>query len=118
MTETIYRLPTWGETVLVIVVAIMLATLAAFLFANSVCRMLDAEAKVQAKRRDSESKALDKWKALYEDEKKHRLEAVSDLMDENLELRKHAKNLEDLLDKVPVSVLKQIQEEVGAHVQV
>ena len=116
MTETIYQLPTWGETVLVIVVAIMLATLAAFLFANSVCRMLDAEAKVQAKRRETESKALDNWKALYEDEKKRRLEAVSDLMNENLVLKQHAKNLEDLLDKVPASVLKKlmIQEEVRA----
>lgn len=113
LTETIYKLPDWGETVLVIVIAVMLAALAAYLFANSVCRMLDAEAKVQAKRRKDESKALDNWKALYEDEKRYRIAVVSGLMDENWDLRKHAKNLEDLLDKVPASVLKEaMQHEV------
>lgn len=105
MTETIYRLPEWGETVLVICLSLMLATLAAWLFANSVCRMLDAESRLERKRRKSEAKALDDWQVLYEEEKQHRLEAISDLMDEIYDLRRENERMKQLLAKVKVADL-------------
>ena len=59
--ETIYQLPTWAETILVICVAIMLAGLAAFVFCKAVTEAIEAEAKLERRRYKKETKALNNW---------------------------------------------------------
>ena len=46
-----------------------------------------------------------------ETERQERLEVVSDLVNDNINLRKHNEEMEKLLALVPVSVLKKIREE-------
>ena len=105
MVETVYQLPSWAETILVVCVAIMLSALAAFLLADSACRVIDSESRLERKRRDKETDALDKWKSLYEEEKRHRVEAISDLMAENYDLRRENARMKTMLEKVKVKDL-------------
>ena len=105
MTDTIYQLPTWAETILVVCVALMLSGIAAFLLANSACSVIDAESRLERKRRDSEATALDKWKSLYEEEKRQRISAVSDLMDEIYDLRRENARMKSILERAKVKDL-------------
>ena len=103
--ETIYQLPTWAETILVICIAIMLAGLAAFVFCKAVTEAIEAESMLEHKRRKSETKALNKWQKLYEEEKANRLNDVTYLINENTKLACENKRLKDLCAKVKVKDL-------------
>ena len=103
--ETIYRLPTWAETILVICVALMLAGLAAFIAMKTIKEAIEAESKLQHKRRRSETKALNNWEKLYQEEKQKRLRDVSDLINENARLMCENKRMRELLGKVKVADL-------------
>ena len=70
-----------------------------------------AAAALEDRRSHKETEALNNWKALYEEERQERLEVVSDLVNDNMNLRKHNEEMEKLLALVPVSVLKKIREE-------
>lgn len=78
MESEIYKLPTWAETILVISVAVMLMGLAIWLGANALKAVLDAEARLEKKRRRTETKALNNWQRLYEEE--HQLRADDNAM--------------------------------------
>ena len=103
--ETIYRLPEWGETILIICVAVMLTALAIWLAMNAIKTAVDAEAKLEHKRRKSNTKALNNWQKLYEEEKQKRLSDVADLINENSRLMCENKRMKELLGKVKVKDL-------------
>ena len=103
--NTIYQLPTWAETVLVICVAIMLAGLSAFLAMKAITEAINAESKLQRKRKESESKALDKWERLYQSEKTNHLNDVADLINANTRLMCENRRMKELLGKVKVADL-------------
>lgn len=84
--ETIYQLPTWAETILIICIAVMLAGLALWISCKAIQEAIEAEAKLEYKRRKKETKALNKWEALFQEERKKRLEDVADLSFQNSEL--------------------------------
>ena len=100
--ETIYQLPTWAETILVICVAIMLAGLAAFIFCKAVTEAIEAEAKLERKRRRKETKALNNWEALYQEEKAKRLADVGELSTQIADLLKKIERKDALLAKAKV----------------
>lgn len=100
--ETIYQLPTWAETILVICVAIMLAGLAAFIFCKAVTEAIEAEAKLERKRMRKETKALNNWEALYQEEKAKRLADVGELSTQIADLLKKIERKDALLAKAKV----------------
>lgn len=103
--ETIYHLPTWAETVLIVCVAVMLAGLAAFITVKTIQEAIEAESKLERKRRKSETKALNNWEKLYQEEKENRLRDVADLINENSRLLCENKRMKELLGKVKVKDL-------------
>lgn len=84
--ETIYELPTWAETILIICIALMLAGLAVWISCKAIQEAIEAEAKLERKRRRKETKALNNWENLYQEERQKRLEDVADLSFQNSEL--------------------------------
>jgi hypothetical protein len=66
---------------------------------------IDAEARLQSKRRKKETKALNNWQNLYEEEKQKRLRDVADLINENSRLLCENKRMKELLGKVKVKDL-------------
>ena len=103
--ETIYRLPTWAETTLVICLAVMMAGLAAWLACKAISEAINAEARLQHKRRYNENKALSKWQKLYEDEHQKRATDNAQLVSEIIELQCENKRMKELLGKVKVAEL-------------
>ena len=103
--ETIYQLPTWAETLLVICVAVMLAGLAAWLACKTIQEAIEAESKLERKRRKSETKALDNWRELFEEERKKRLQDVADLIEDNTRLSCENKRMKELLERTKVKDL-------------
>ena len=100
--ETIYQLPTWAETVLVLCIALMLAGLAAFIATKAITEAIEAEAKLERKRSKKETKALNNWQKLYEEEKQNRLNDVADLINENTRLLCENKRMKELLERTRV----------------
>ena len=103
--DTIYQLPTWAETLLVICIAIMLAGLAAWLACKTIQEAIEAESKLEHKRRTSETKALNKWQRLYEDERAQRAEDNAALIAQILDLECEVKRMKNLMAKVKVKDL-------------
>lgn len=103
--ETIYQLPTWAETILVICVAIMLAGLAAFIFCKAVTEAIEAESKLERRRYKKETKALNNWQKLYEDEHSLRVNETSNLIVELTKVECENKRMKELLAKVKVADL-------------
>ena len=95
----------WAVNVLTICVAIMLAGLAAFIFCKAVTEAIEAESKLERRRYKKETKALNNWQNLYEEEKQKRLRDVADLINENSRLMCENKRMKELLGKVKVKDL-------------
>lgn len=103
--ETIYQLPTWAETTLVVCVAMMLAGLAAFLACKAITEAINAEARLQIRRRSTEAKALNNWQKLYEEEHQKRADDNAQLISEIIDLQCENKRMKELLGKVKVADL-------------
>lgn len=103
--NTIYQLPTWAETILVICVALMLTAIGVWLMCKAVTEAVNAASRLEAKRRHSETKALNKWQRLYEEQREARLEANSKLVAEIVELQSENARMKKLLARVKVSDL-------------
>jgi len=84
--ETIYELPSWAETILIICIGIMLAGLALWISCKAIQEAVEAQIKLEQKRNKKEDKALSNWQTLYEEEKAKRLQDVADLSFQNSEL--------------------------------
>ena len=103
--ETIYQLPTWAETILIICLAIMLAGLAAFITVKTIQEAIEAESKMERRRYKKETKALNNWQKLYEEEKQKRMQDVGDLAVENSKLFCENKRMKAILEKAKVKDL-------------
>jgi predicted PurR-regulated permease PerM len=103
--DTIYKLPTWAETIFVLCVAVMLMGLAIWLGANALRTVIESEARLQKKRRVSETKALNMWKQAYDEEHEQHMTDVADMGDRIIELTKQVNRMQDLMAKVKVSEL-------------
>lgn len=103
--------PLWLQVILALCMGLALAGLGAWMLFTTATRAMSAAAALEDRRRHKETEALNNWKALYEEERQERLEVVSDLVNDNMNLRKHNEEMEKLLALVPVSVLKKIREE-------
>ena len=108
--DTIYELPTWAETILIICVAIMLAGLAAWLVCKTIQEAIEAESKLEHKRRRSETKAINNWQSLYEEEKSKHINDVADLISKIQDERYlNAENMKEA-DRQIKDLLRQIKE--------
>ena len=103
--EVIYKLPNWAETTLVICVAMMLAGLAAYLACKAITEAVNAASRLETKRSTSNTRALNKWQRLYEDEHKLRADDNAQLISEIIELQCENKRMKELLGKVKVADL-------------
>jgi hypothetical protein len=103
--ETIYKLPNWAETTLVICVAMMLAGLASYLACKAITEAVNAASRLETKRSTSNTRALNKWQRLYEDEHKLRADDNAQLISEILSLQCENKRMKELLGKVKVADL-------------
>lgn len=103
--ETIYKLPNWAETTLVICVAMMLAGLAAYLACKAITEAVNAASRLETKRSTSNTRALNKWQRLYEDEHKLRADDNAQLISEIIDLQCENKRMKELLGKVKVADL-------------
>lgn len=95
----------WAVNVLTICVALMLTALAIFLSMTAIKTAIDAEARLQSKRRKKETKALNNWQKLYEDEHALRINNNATLIQEVLKLECENKRMKELLGKVKVKDL-------------
>lgn len=103
--------PLWLQVILALCMGLALAGLGAWMLFTTATSAMRAAAALEDRRSHKETEALNNWKALYEEERQERLEVVSDLVNDNINLRKHNEEMEKLLALVPVSVLKKIREE-------
>ena len=108
--NTIYQLPTWAETVLVICIALMLTSIGVWLMCKAVTEAVNAASRLETKRRTSETKALNKWQRLYEEEKQLRLTDVADLISKlDAERYLNSENMKEA-DKQIKDLLRQLKE--------
>lgn len=98
-------MPTWAATLLVILLALMMASLAALVVLKAITEAIKAEGKLQQKKRMSETKALNKWKELYEEERQARLKDNAELFAQIIELQDEVKRMRELLARTKVSDL-------------
>lgn len=98
-------LPTWAASLLVILLALMMASLAALVVIKAITEAIRAEDKIQQKRRTSETKALNNWKRLYEEEHQAHVDEVASLINDITDLQKQLSNARELLGKVKVADL-------------
>ena len=103
--DTIYRLPTWAETVLVICLAVMMAGLASWLACKAISEAINADARIQHKKRYNDNKALSKWQKLYEEEHQLRADDNAKLIAEIVELQCENKRMKNILAKAKVADL-------------
>lgn len=106
METTIYRLPTWAETTLVICLAIMLAGLAAWLACKAIREAIEAESKLDHRRNKSDAKALNQWQKLYDEEHVQRAEDNAKLISEIIELQGKVKELEGQIERTDKRLAK------------
>ena len=103
--ETIYKLPTWAETTLVICIALMLTALAIWLAMSAIINAINAEARLERKRRKNDTKALNKWQKLYEEERQLRADDNAQLVAEIIDLQCKIKRMEQRMSKVRIADL-------------
>ena len=106
-------LPTWLAAIILTTFIITLLCLSIYLAAIAINSVLATKARLEKRRSQSEAKALDSWKALYEDEKKARradtaalMEEIGELTEKNLRLQKSIEDKNALLSKVKLSEAK------------
>jgi predicted PurR-regulated permease PerM len=103
--NTIYQLPTWAETILVICVALMLAALGVWMMCKAVTEAVNAASRLEAKRRHSDTKALNKWQKLYEEEHQKRADDNAALIAKIIDLESEAKRMKQIMAKAKVADL-------------
>lgn len=101
--ETIYQLPTWAETILVVCVAMMMAGLAAWLACKAITEAVNASYRLEQKRRKAETKALNNWKTAYDAEHEQHINDVAELGEKIVTLERELKLKNQILAKAKVS---------------
>lgn len=103
--NTIYQLPTWAETVLVICIALMLTSIGVWLMCKAVTEAVNAASRLEYKRRESDTKALNKWQRLYEEEHQLRADDNAKLIAQLTDLQCENKRMKNILAKAKVADL-------------
>ena len=93
------------EIFLAICMGLSLAGLGAFMLYTFAIRLIRAALRLEDRRTNRETDALDSWKTAYEAERQDHLEDVADLTGRILILEKEAKIKDQLLAKVKVAEL-------------
>ena len=97
--------PLWLEIFLAICMGLSLAGLGAFMLYTFAIRLIRAALRLEDRRTNRETEALDNWKIAYDAEHADHLNDVADLTGRILTLEKEAKIKDQLLAKVKVAEL-------------
>ena len=94
--------PVWLEIVLAIALSISLMGLGAWMLFTTLTKALNAAARLEDKRTNKETEALNTWKNAYEAEHAEHLQDVADLSNEILTLKREIEVKNMVLSKVKV----------------
>ncbi|MBQ1969963.1 MAG: hypothetical protein II221_02045 [Paludibacteraceae bacterium] len=97
--------PEWLEIFLAICMGLALAGLGAWMFYTAAIKLIKGAIRLEDKRTNKETEALDCWKAAYDAEHEDHLNDVADLIGENSSLACENKRMKELLAKVKVKDL-------------
>ena len=97
--------PLWLEIVLALSLSFALMGLGAWMLFTVATKAMNAAARLEAKRTNKETEALDSWKNAYEAEHTEHLNDVADLTNEVLALKREIELKNLILSKVKVSDL-------------
>lgn len=97
--------PLWLEVFLAICMGLAIAGLGAFLLYTFSIRLIEAAQRLEDKRTNKETEALNVWKTAYDAEREDHVNDVAELTDRILTLEREAKIKNSLLAKVKVSEL-------------
>ena len=97
--------PLWLEVFLAICMGLAIAGLGAFLLYTFSIRLIEAAQRLEDKRTNKETEALNVWKTAYDAEREDHVNDVAELTDRILALEREAKIKNSLLAKVKVSEL-------------
>lgn len=97
--------PEWLEIFLAICMGLALAGLGAWMFYTAAIKLIKGAIRLEDKRTNKETEALNNWKTAYDAEHEDHLNDVADLIGENSRLACENKRLKQLLAKVKVKDL-------------
>lgn len=97
--------PLWLEIVLALSLSFALMGLGAWMFFGMAIKAIRAAERLETRRSNRETEALDNWKIAYDAEHADHLNDVADLTGRILTLEKEAKIKDQLLAKVKVAEL-------------
>ena len=97
--------PLWLEIVLAISLSFALMGLGAWMLFTMATKAMNAAARLEAKRTNKETEALDNWKQAYDAEHTEHLNDVADLTNEVLALKREIELKNLILSKVKVADL-------------
>ena len=97
--------PEWLEIFLAICMGLALAGLGAWMFYTAAIKLIKGAIRLEDKRTNKETEALNNWKTAYDAEHEDHLNDVADLIGENSRLACENKRMKQLLAKVKVKDL-------------
>lgn len=97
--------PIWLQVVLALSMSVSLMGLGAWMFCTSATKAINAANKLEIKRANRETEALDNWKQAYDAEHAEHLQDVAELSAELNKLRRDIERKNALLAKVKVADL-------------
>lgn len=97
--------PEWLEIFLAICMGLALAGLGAWMFYTAAIKLIKGAIRLEDKRTNKETEALNNWKTAYDAEHEDHLNDVADLIGENSRLACENKRMKELLAKVKVKDL-------------
>lgn len=97
--------PEWLEIFLAICMGLALAGLGAWMFYTAAIKLIKGAIRLEDKRTNKETEALDCWKTAYDAEHEEHLQDVAELTDRILTLEREARIKNALLAKVKVADL-------------
>ena len=97
--------PIWLQVVLALSMSVSLMGLGAWMFCTSAAKAINAANKLEIKRANRETEALDNWKQAYDAEHAEHLQDVAELTDRIITLERDAKIKNALLAKAKVADL-------------
>lgn len=97
--------PEWLEIFLAICMGLALAGLGAWMFYTAAIKLIKGAIRLEDKRTNKETEALDCWKAAYDAEHEEHINDVADLTNEILTLKREIEVKNMVLAKVKVKDL-------------